>query len=106
MPRYDRNVLSRFNDEVEYHYGNDESASKQIPNSSSFVRTDLDNRWDEAIGTERLFYAGCVQTDESTVADGANNYADNTPPIDVVLVSPTKLVTSDKTNSKMDVKNK
>ena len=106
MPRYDRNVLSRFNDEVEYHYGNDESASKHIPNSSSFVRTDLDNRWDEAIGTERLFYAGCVQTDESTVADGANNYADNTPPIDVVLVSPTKLVTSDKTNTKMDVKNK
>ena len=106
MPRIDRNVLSRFNDEIEYHYGNDESASKHIPNSSSFVRTDLDNKWDEAIGTERLFYAGCIQTDESTVADGAKNYADNTPPIDVVLVSPTKLVTSDKTTTKMDVKNK
>ena len=106
MPRYDRNVLSRFNDEIEYFYGNAESASKHIPNSSSFVRTDLDNRWDESVGTDRLFYVGCVQDDASTVADDSKNYEDNTPPVDVVLVSPTKLTTTDKPSTKMDVKKK
>ena len=106
MPRIDTNVLSRFNDEIEYFYGNAYSASNHIPNSSSFVRSDLDNKWDEAIGTDRLFYVGCVQSDTSTVADNGGNYDDNTPAVDIVLVSPTKLVTSDTPNTQMDVTNK
>ena len=106
MPRYDRNVLSQFNDEIEYFYGSQESASLHKPNSSSFVRTDLDNRWDEAVGTDRLFYVGCVQDDASTVSDDNQNYGDNTPGIETTLVSPTKLTTTDKPSTKMDVKNK
>jgi len=106
MPRYERNVISQFNDEIEYYYSSSLSASLHKPYSSSFVRSDLDNRWDESIGTDRLFYLGCVQTDASTVSDTGGNYADNTPAIDVVLVSPTKLTTTDKTTTKMDVKNK
>jgi hypothetical protein len=106
MPRYDRNVLSRFNDEVEYFYGSQESASLHKPNSSSFVRTDLDNRWDEAVGTDRLFYVGCVQDDSTTVADDGKNWEDNSPAFKTEIVSPTKLVTSDKPTTKMDVKNK
>jgi|7_EtaG_2_1085326.scaffolds.fasta_scaffold00715_7 hypothetical protein len=106
MPRYERNVISQFNDEIEYYYSSSLSASLHKPYSSSFVRSDLDNRWDESIGTDRLFYLGCVQTDASTVSDTGGNYADNTPAIDVVMVSPTKLTTTDKTTTKMDVKNK
>ena len=106
MPRYDRNVLSRFNDEIEYFYGSQESASLHKPNSSSFVRTDLDNRWDEAVGTDRLFYVGCVQDDSTTIADDGKNWEDNSPAFKTEIVSPTKLVTSDKPTTKMDVKNK
>jgi hypothetical protein len=106
MPRYERNVISQFNDEIEYFYSSSLSASLHKPYSSSFVRSDLDNRWDESIGTDRLFYVGCVQTETSTVSDTVGLYADNTPAVDVVLVSPTKLTTTDKTTTKMDVKNK
>jgi hypothetical protein len=106
MPRYERNVISQFNDEIEYYYSSSLSASLHKPYSSSFVRTDLDNKWDESVGTDRLFYLGCVQTEASTVSDAGGNYADNTPAIDVVMVSPTKLTTTDKTTTKMDVKNK
>ena len=71
MPRVETNVTSQFNDEIEYYYSSSLSASMHKPYSSSFVRSDLDNRWDEAIGTNRLFYEGCVQTDTSTVPDAA-----------------------------------
>ena len=74
--------------------------------SSSFVRSDLDSKWDEAIGTDRLFYTGCVQTDSSTVTDPEERWLDDTPAVDITIVSPTKLVTTDKTTTKMDVKNK
>ena len=106
MPRYDRNVLSQLNDEIEYFYGNAESASLHKPNSSSFVRTDLDNKWDEAIGTDRLFYVGCVQNDSTTVSDDGKNWEDNSPAFKTEIVSPTKLTTTDKPSTKMNVKNK
>lgn len=103
QPRIETNVLSQFNDEIEYFYSSSLSASMHIPYSSSFVRSDLDNRWDESIGTDRLFYTGCVQTETSTVPDGAGNYGDNTPAVFVELVAPTMIVSSDKTTTLMDV---
>ena len=106
MPRIDTNVLSRFNDEIEFFYTSSADARDHKPTSSSFVRTDLDSRWDEAVGTDRLFYVGCVQDDASTVSDDNQNYGDNTPAIETTLVSPTKLTTTDKPSTKMDVKNK
>ena len=106
MPQYEGAPTSRLNDEIMYFYSSSISASKHMSYSSSFVRSDLDNKWDEAVGTDRLFYVGCVQTDETTVTDGTGTYEDNTPAVDVVLVSPTKLVTSDKPTTKMEVTNK
>ena len=106
MPRIDTNVLSRFNDEIEFFYTSSADARDHKPTSSSFVRTDLDSRWDEAVGTDRLFYVGCVKDDASTVSDDNQNYGDNTPAIETTLVSPTKLTTTDKPSTKMDVKNK
>ena len=106
MPRYEINVLSQFNDEIEYYYSSSISASLHKPYSSSFVRSDLDNKWDEGIGPDRLFYLGCVQSDTSTVSDGGNRYEDKTPAFTTELVSPTKLVSSDKSTTKMDVNKK
>jgi hypothetical protein len=103
QPRIETNVLSQFNDEIEYYYSSSLSASLHYAYSSSFVRSDLDNKWDESIGTDRLFYAGCVQTETSTVPDGAGNYGDNTPAVFVELVAPTMLVSTDKTTTMMDV---
>ena len=106
QPRYERNITSQFNDEIEYFYSSSLSASMHIPYSSSFVRSDLDNRRDESIGTDRLFYLGCVQTDSSTVTDLGNRWQDNTPAVEVILVSPTKLITSDTPTTKMNAVNK
>ena len=106
MPRIDTNVLSRFNDEIEFFYTSSADARDHKPTSSSFVRTDLDSRWDEAVGTDRLFYVGCVQDDSTTIADDGKNWEDNSPAFKTEIVSPTKLVTSDKPTTKMDVKNK
>jgi hypothetical protein len=106
MPRIETNVLSQFNDEIEYYYSSSLSSSLHKPYSSSFVRSDLDNRWDESIGTDRLFYTGCVQSNTSTVPDAADRWIDNSPAWEVIPVSPTILVTTDKTTTKMDVRNK
>jgi hypothetical protein len=106
QPRYERNVTSQFNDEIEYYYSSSLSASIHKPYSSSFVRSDLDNRWDESVGTDRLFYLGCVQTDTTTVSDPNGRWNDDTPAFAIELVSPTMLVASDKTNTKMDAVNK
>ena len=97
---------SRFNDEIEYYYSSSLSDSMHIPYSSSFVRSDLDNRWDESIGTDRLFYLGCVQNDATTVTDPGNRWIDNSPAWDVTLTSPTMLVTTDKPTSMMEAVNK
>ena len=104
MPRYENNVLSEFNREEEFYYSSSLSASLHKPYSSSLVVTDLDNRWDELIGTERLFYLGCVQTDDTTVMDTGKRWDDNTPVVDVIITSPTKLVTTDSPSIILDVK--
>jgi len=106
QPRIEENVLSKNNLETMFFYTSSEDAANHIPNSSSFVLSDLDNRWDDAIGTDRLFYKGCVQTDDTTVVDPKSDYEENSPAFDTFLVSPTKLVTGNKTTTKMEVKNK
>jgi len=103
MPRIEINVLSQFNDETEYFYSSSLSASMHIPYSSSFVRSDLDNKWDEFLGTDRLFYLGCVQTDNTTVSDNGNRYEDNSPAVDITITSPTRLVTTDSPTTPLKV---
>ena len=63
----------------------------------------MDNKWDEAIGTDRLFYLGCVQTDATTISDVVNRWGDNTPAVEVTLTSPTVLVTTDDATTQLDV---
>ena len=89
-----------------YFYTSSVDAARHMPNSSSFILSDLDNKWDEAIGTNRLFYEGCVLTEDDTIQDSNKDYAENSPAFETFLVSPTKLVTGDKTSTKMEVKNK
>jgi hypothetical protein len=103
MPRIEINVLSQFNDETEYFYSSSLSASMHIPYSSSFVRSDLDNKWDEFLGTDRLFYLGCIQTDNTTVSDNGNRYEDNSPAVDITITSPTRLVTTDSPTTPLEV---
>ena len=98
MPRYENNVLSEFNKEEEYHYSSSLSASLHKPYSSSLVVTDLDNRWDESTGTERLFYLGCIQDDDST--------EDKTPAVEVTFTTPTKITTGTNPNARLNVVNK
>ena len=106
QPNVEENVLSEFNLETEYFYSSSLSASKHIPYSSSYRATDLDNRWDEFAGTDRLFYLGCVQTENTTVTDNAFRYDDKTPAVEITVTSPTKLVTTDSPSTPLDVQNK
>jgi hypothetical protein len=103
MPRVEQNVLSRFNYETEYYYLSNLSASLGKYSSSTLVLSDFDNRWDEALGTDRLFYKGCIQTDTSTVSDGKNKYGDKTPAVEVIITSPSRLVTTDSPETPLDV---
>ncbi len=103
MPRVEQNVLSRFNYETEYYYLSNLSASLGKYSTSTLVLSDLDNRWDEALGTDRLFYRGCVQTDASTVADRNKRYEDRTPAVEVIRTSPSRLVTTDSPETPLDV---
>ena len=104
MPRIMDNVESEFNREIQYAYSSSLSASLGIYYSSSFVTTDLDNRWDESIGTDRLFYSGCVHTDNSTVADMKRRYKDRAPVVEVTITSPTRLITTDSPSTPLEVK--
>ena len=106
QPRIEENVISKDNLEIMFFYTSSADAAKHFPTSSSFVLSDLDNRWDDAVGTDRLFYTGCEQTDKTTVVDPKSDYEENSPAFDTFLVSPTKLVTGNKTTTKMEVKNK
>ena len=103
MPRIMDNVQSEFNYEYMYHYSSSLSASLGIYYSSSFVTTDLDNRWDESLGTDRLFYLGCTHNENSTVSDPLGRYKDRTPVVDVTITSPTRLVTTDSPSTPLDV---
>ena len=106
MPRIEDSVLSKNNMEVMYFYTSSVDAARHMPNSSSFILSDLDIKWDEAIGTNRLFYEGCVLTEDDTIQDSNKDYTENSPAFETFLVSPTKLVTGDKTSTKREVKNK
>ncbi len=103
MPRVETNVTSEFNREIQYYYSSSLSSSLGIYYSSSFVTTDLDNRWDDTLGTERLFYLGCTQNDRTTVSDKGGRYRDKTPAVDVTVTSPTRLVTTDSPSTPLDV---
>lgn len=104
MPRIETNVTSYFNSEVEYHYSSSLSASLHNPYSSSFVLSDLDNKWDESLGTDRLFYLGCVQTNDTTVSDNGSRYEDKSAAVEITITSPTKLVTTDSPSTPLNVK--
>jgi hypothetical protein len=104
MPRIMDNVESEFNREIQYVYSSSLSASLGIYYSSSFVTTDLDNRWDEAVGTDRLFYLGCVNNANSTVADKQRRYKDRAPVVEVTITSPTRLVTTDSPSTPLEVR--
>jgi len=103
MPRIMDNVQSEFNYEYMYHYSSSLSASLGLYYSSSFVTTDLDNRWDESLGTDRLFYLGCTHNENSTVSDPLGRYKDRSPVVDVTITSPTRLVTTDSPSTPLDV---
>ena len=98
MPRVRNNVFSELNREEEFFYSSSLSASLHKPYSSSFVLSDFDNRWDESTGTERLFYLGCVQDDDST--------EDKTPAVEVTFTTPTKITTGTNPNARLNVVNK
>ena len=104
MPRIETNVTSDFNSETEYHYSSSLSASLHKPYSSSLVLSDLDNRWDEYLGTDRLFYLGCIQTNDTTVSDNGSRYDDKSPAVEITITSPTKLVTTDSPSTPLTVK--
>jgi len=103
MPRIMDNVQSEFNYEYMYHYSSSLSASLGIYYSSSFVTTDLDNRWDESLGTDRLFYLGCTHNENSTVSDPLGRWKDKSPVVDVTITSPTRLVTTDSPSTPLNV---
>ncbi len=56
-----------------------------IANSSSFENIDIDNLADESLAKFNSYYAGVKNTEDSTVDGGS--------PIEIVITSPTKLVT-------------
>ena len=103
MPRYENKVISELNKEVEYHFSSSLSASLGLYYSSSFVLSDFDNKWEHGLGTDRLFYIGCIQDGRTTVSDKGNRYQDETPAVDITITSPTKLVTTDSPSTKLDV---
>ena len=103
MPRYENGVISELNKEVEYHFSSSLSASLGLYYSSSFVLSDFDNKWEHGLGTDRLFYIGCIQDGRTTVSDKGNRYQDETPAVDITITSPTKLVTTDSPSTKLDV---
>ena len=70
----------------------------------SFVITDLDSQTTYvSTGTDNLFFAGCENTDNSTVSDEANIYTNQSPAVEVTITSPTQLVTTDSPDTPLDV---
>jgi len=104
MPTIEQNVTSDFNVEIEYYYSSAESASLGLYYSSSFLNTDLDSQTTYvSSGTDNLFFAGCENTDDSTVSDSANIYNNQSPAVEVTITSPTQLVTTDSPDTPLDV---
>ena len=73
------------NQQTERFYTSHENATKGIVNSSSFKNVDIDNLADENLAKFNSFYAGVKNTENTTIDGGA--------PIEIVITSPTKLVT-------------
>ena len=53
--------------------------------------------------TDNLFFAGCENTDNSTVSDESNIYTNQSPAVEVTITSPTQLVTTDSPDTPLDV---
>ena len=104
QPNVDTNVTSDFNYEIEYYYSSSLSASLGLYYSASFIITDLDSQTTYvSTGTDNLFFAGCENTDNSTVSDEANIYTNQSPVVEVTITSPTQLVTTDSPDTPLDV---
>ena len=73
------------NQKVEKFYTSQANATKGIFSSSSFKEVDIDNLADHTLARFNSFYAGVKNTESSTVDGGS--------PIEIVITSPTKLVT-------------
>ena len=97
QPKIENNITSKRNQEVMYFYSSSLSASLHYAYSWSFFDSTYDNEWDDTTALNRLFFEGCIQTNTTTVADTTGIYDINTPPWEVILVSPTQLVTTDGT---------
>jgi hypothetical protein len=72
-------------------YTTEASFSLQLPNSSSWYDVDLDNLVEHSQAKMNSFYAGVKNTSRTTVDGGR--------PIEVVITSPTKLVTQESGDS-------
>jgi hypothetical protein len=113
QPRIENGVTSKHNKEVMYFYESALSASLHFANSWSFKDTDLDNEWDDVTALNRLFFEGCVQTSDTTVPpsgdtpifrEGPSGFSGfNSPPWEIILTSPTVLVTTDIAGTNLDV---
>ena len=73
------------NQQTEKFYTSQQNATKGIVNSSSFKDVDIDNLADQNLARFNSFYAGVKNTENTTVDGGS--------PIEIVITSPTKLVT-------------
>jgi len=73
------------NQQIEKFYTSQQNATKGIVNSSSFKDVDIDNLADQNLARFNSFYAGVKNTENTTVDGGS--------PIEIVITSPTKLVT-------------
>jgi len=72
-------------------YSSSASASLRLAYSSSYYDVDLDNLVDHNLSTYNLYYAGCKNTPNTTT--------DGNPPVEIIVTSPTKLVTTDSGDS-------
>ena len=73
------------NQQTEKFYTSQENATKGIFNSSSLKDVGIDNLADENLAVFNSFYAGVKNTENTTIDGGS--------PIEIVITSPTKLVT-------------
>ena len=72
-------------------YTTEASHSANLPNSSSFFDVDLDNLVEQSQAKMNSFYAGVKNTSKTTIDGGR--------PIEIVITSPTKLVTQESGDS-------
>jgi len=83
-----------YNQKLRKFFSTSENASSGVFNSSSFHNVDIDNLAFESQAFTNLFYDGCKQTIKTTT--------DGTPPVQIRLTSPTKLVTKEPGESTLD----